>query len=120
VRVGADWCSLCYADLRPAPPAVEAPRPEVHRAPEGGGPSPRGRHARRASEAGRDPEAALDPELTAEALLAQLVAAESGNPLGHLAGQVDSPGKKFALMVGGAVAMATLLFVLMAAVGALL
>lgn len=75
----------------------------------------RGRHAR------HDPsEAALDPEATAEVLLAQLAAAESGNPFGRYSAHLDSPGKKVALMAGGAVVATSLLFLVMLVLGALL
>jgi hypothetical protein len=123
VRAGSDWCTLCYTDLRPAPPTPEpagsAPEP-AESAPEpvadvGDHPvRPRGKHARRAR-SDSDPEL----ETAAETMLAQLAAAESADPLGRLAGQVDSPGKKFALMVGGAVALTAVLFLLMVVLGAL-
>jgi hypothetical protein len=73
----------------------------------------RGKHARR-------PAAGDDLELVAESLLAELAAAEGGAPLGRLAGQVDSAGKKLALMAGGALAVTAVLFLLMVVVGALL
>jgi hypothetical protein len=130
VRAGSDWCTLCYTDLRPAPPTPEpagsAPEP-AGSAPEPAGSAPepvadvgdhpvrpRGKHARRAR-SDSDPEL----ETAAETMLAQLAAAESADPLGRLAGQVDSPGKKFALMVGGAVALTAVLFLLMVVLGAL-
>ena len=56
----------------------------------------------------------------ANQLLAELAAAETTNPLGSLAGAVDSTGKRVALMAGGTVALICLLFVVMAAFGALL
>jgi hypothetical protein len=91
-----------------APEALAAPAP-----------STRGRHARRAP-AAEPAVSAEEAERTVDAMLAQLAAAESGNPLGRAAGSLDSPGKKVALMVGGAVSVASLLFLLMVVVGALL
>lgn len=127
VRAGSDWCTLCYSDLRPAP-AEEAPsQPPANQAPVVVSPSdavapprpvaagPRGKHARRDAS-----EASLDPEATAQVLLARLAAAESGNPLGRYSAQLDSPGKKVALMAGGAVVATSLLFLVMLVLGALL
>jgi hypothetical protein len=126
--VGADWCTLCYTDLRAAPPAPESvvapeavavPPPVAQGAEAVDAASPvRGRHARRASAASAP---ALDADArTADAMLAQLAAAESANPLGRAAGSLDSPAKKVALMIGGAVSVTALLFLLMVVVGALL
>lgn len=132
---GADWCSLCYADLRPA----VTPEPEQQPEPVAAEPEPvqleaepalaelvtagppRGKHAKRAEsgepgDLGADGAATVDPD----ALLAQLAAAESGNPLGSYSRFVDTPAKKVGLMVGGAVAAMVLLFALMAIAGALL
>jgi hypothetical protein len=127
VRVGADWCTLCYTDLRPAPPAPEAVVPEAVAVPPSVAQGPaavdpaspvRGRHARRAPASSAP---ALDADArTADAMLAQLAAAESANPLGRAAGSLDSPAKKVALMIGGAVSVTALLFLLMVVVGALL
>lgn len=127
LRAGSDWCSLCYADLRPAPaqppPAPEAPPGEVVAA---GAEAweetarPGGKHARRAPAS--DQKAATsadDVEILARQLLAELAATEQKDPLGPLAGLVDSTPKKVALMVGGAVAAMCVLFILMAVLGAL-
>jgi hypothetical protein len=102
------------------PPAAElpavkpAPGPDLGGQPEPEGARPRGRHAkqRRSSDE--------EVELVAQTLLAELAAAESGDPLGRLASQVDSPGRKVALMAGGAVAVTAVLFLLMLVVGVLL
>ncbi|HEU4912093.1 MAG TPA: hypothetical protein VFV76_09360 [Actinomycetes bacterium] len=130
VRAGSQWCTLCYADLRPAPavPREPAPTPELAAAsvePPGVEtaadsepeqmPVRRGKHARAAAEPG-----ALDIEGTAAAMLAELAAAESGNRVGQWSALLDSPGKKVGLMVGGAVAAMVLIFLLMSAAGALL
>jgi hypothetical protein len=79
---------------------------------------PRGKHARR--DAAGDEAAGEQLDAVAEALLAELAATESGDPLGRFAGQVGSPGRKTALMVGGAVALTAVLFLLMVVLGALL
>ena len=90
---------------------------------------PHGKHARprTATEprtaAGHEAEstnAGEDVERTAAALLAQLAISESRNPAGRFAGLVDSPAKKVALMVGGAVVAMLVLSILMAVFGALL
>jgi hypothetical protein len=98
--------------LKPAP--GPDPEGEPGGEPEPAGARPRGRHAkqRRSSDE--------EVELVAQTLLAELAAAESGDPLGRFAGQVGSPGRKVALMAGGAVAVTAVLFLLMLVVGVLL
>jgi len=59
------------------------------------------------------------PEAEIAAMLAQL-AADSAAPLGRFAGQLDSPGRKIALMVGGTVVATIVVVVLMTLVGVLL
>jgi hypothetical protein len=49
-----------------------------------------------------------------------VLAAESGNPLAGLTGRVGTTGGKVGLMVGGAAALAVVLFMTMTMVGALL
>ena len=96
VTAAAEWCTLCYADLRaPAKPTADEPESK-----------PKGR-----------PEAAAP---SVDSMLAQLAAAESTNPLGRFSGVVDTPAKKGGLMVGGAMVAMCLLFILMAVSGALL
>ena len=130
MSAGSQWCTLCYADLRPQPAARPEPGPtpepavapvpppvvddDAHAEPEQT-PVRRGKHARPADE-----PVALDIESTAAAMLAELAAAESGNPVGQWSALLDSPGKKVALMVGGAVTAMVLIFLLMSAAGALL
>ena len=96
VTAAAEWCTLCYADLRTPvqPPAGEPEKASEH-----------------------EPE---ESALSVDAMLAQLAAAEAGNPLGRFSGVVDTPAKKVGLMVGGALAAMCLLFILMAVSGALL
>lgn len=126
VPAGASWCTLCYADLRPAPAAAPAPCPEPAApvpAPVGTpaeGPSGRrGKHARRDPDvAGNQPEA--DVEAVAARLLAELAASESGPALGRYSDLVDSTGKKVAVMAGGTAAAMAVLFLLMVALGSLL
>jgi hypothetical protein len=139
VRTGSDWCTLCYADLRPAPevaaapsaPATEALEPPVSAPAEalpepvsvdgapvavGSAPVGRGKHARRAPAGPAGPPD--DVEVLANQLLAQLAVAESKNPLGPLASHLDTPGKRVGAMVGGAVGGICLLFILMTILGA--
>jgi hypothetical protein len=143
VRAGSEWCTLCYADLRPKPdpaPAVsdepaadvvadapaqvgnvEAPVADV---PDPVPPRPRGKHAKHAKQAAEDPVFGQPAQMVADAeidaiadqMLAQL-AGERANPIGSLSGYVDTKGKQVALMVGGAVVAMCLLFLLMALAG---
>jgi hypothetical protein len=129
----ADWCTLCYADLRvspepPTPPAVEAarleePAPELAPAEElaaAEGGEGRGKHSRAkpsyadaVARAGvpLDEAELAEFDARAEEMLAML-RAESGNPLGTWAQRLDS---KQARVVAGAVMLIGLLtFVLLA------
>ena len=69
-----------------------------------------GRHA-----GGVSPEV----ELRAEALLAELAAVESGNPLGRWSGLMDTPARKVAFTAGAAGVIIVVLIALMAILGAL-
>jgi hypothetical protein len=139
IRAGSDWCTLCYADLRPAPPApvepVAAPvEPVVPVEPVASAPAEpealepvavtpsRGKHAKGApASAGDGPSGPVaEAERLADTMLAQLAASESKHPLGSLAGAVDTSGKRTALMIGGSVAAMCVLFGLMALLGLLL
>ena len=142
VRSGSDWCTLCYADLRPAPaPAAPAPvaagegstvsatnaLPQSSAArhhavdtttttPAADSPAARrGKHAKHSTRPGAE-----ETEALAAQLLAQLAAEESGSPLGRLTTLTDTTGKKAGLMIGGAAALTLLAFALMALVGAFL
>ena len=137
VRTGSDWCTLCYADLRPAAPvaaAVEAPEPEplpasvdpldlpmaeaaeaVDVAPPAA-PVGRGKHAKKAPTKGAGSPSEV--EALANQMLAQLAVSESKNPLGPLAPHVDTPGKRVGVMVGGVVVGICLLVIVMAILGA--
>lgn len=138
VRAGSDWCTLCFADLRPtpAPGPVAATAPEPVAAAEsvpqpgpeqvpagvdtpGVGAAPvaprRGKHAKHAAR-----PSTAETEALAAQLLAQLAVEESGSPLGRYSSLMDTTGKKVALMVGGAVAVTLLVFAFMALVGAFL
>jgi hypothetical protein len=137
VRAGSEWCTLCYADLRPKPtptPAVsDEPAPDagadaravvdtvetpVSDVPEPAAAKPRGKHARHPADDapvfGQPTQVVADAEIEAIAdqMLAQL-AGERANPLGSLSGYVDTKGKQVALMIGGGVAAMCLLFALM-------
>ena len=139
MRPAAQWCTLCYVDLRPTAQArvvAETPDPELVSVPE----APRddvataeqvaaigrGKHAKGASseeQPGAGPAPAPDEkDLGVEAMLA-LLAAETRRPipgLGGVARKLDSGGGRTALMAGGIVAFSAVLFVLMAIVGSLL
>jgi hypothetical protein len=142
VRTGSDWCTLCYADLRPAPQATAAEpvaEPAVETAAEtvveppvlleapAEAMSPRtGKHARRTPVEGHEPiDAAASPgspdvEALAARMLAELSVSQPKSPLGPLAASFDTPAKKAGLMVGGTLAVICLLFILMAVAGTLL
>ena len=135
VRTGSDWCTLCYADLRPVPPVVEpvvAREPEPLAAPVGpvdlpvapaadavdvapATPVGRGKHAKKAPAKGVGSPSEV--EALANQMLAQLAMSESKNPLGPLAPHVDTPGKRVGVMVGGVVAVICLLVIIMAILG---
>jgi hypothetical protein len=129
VRGQADWCTLCYADLRPAPPEplVLAPADAETAAAVGAG-----KHARREATYAPAAAVAVDGDgaatgdetaarLNADAMLA-LLAAESGSPLGSLGGlggRLDNKGTQLALMAGGLLVVALLFLALMALAGLL-
>lgn len=138
VRQDAQWCTLCYADLRPAPadpvalaepaepglqqltPADSAAAPGADASPPDLPPTPprpsRGRHARRAPD---EPVGDTLGDVDVDAMLAQL-AAESDSGLGALSGRLASPGAK-AVVIGGGIALVCLVLVLlMVIVGSLL
>ena len=132
-RVGAQWCTLCYTDLRPAPVRVETPVPEPDpepaREPElvsvPAAPAARGKHARRSPSPDDIVPAQPGPAevaSAADAMLAQL-AAESSAPLAGLGGlfsRLESGGARAALLVAGILLVGTVLFGLMALIGSLL
>jgi len=73
----------------------------------------RGKHAKPAATAA----APADTEVLAAQLLAQLAVHESGNPLGRYSSLADTPAKKVAVMIGGAVSVLAILLLLMAVLG---
>jgi hypothetical protein len=136
VRTGSDWCTLCYADLRPAPPVAEpvaAVEPEpltasvvpvdlpvaetgeavdvVPVAPVG-----RGKHAKRTSTAARG--APPEVEALADQMLAELAASRSGDRLSSMVSALDEPGKKIGFIIGGVIGATCLLFIVMTILGA--
>ena len=143
-RIGAQWCTLCYADLRPAPDATRRPDPALvtvpptpaaearsERAPESAPATPvtgpgRGKHARHdstvehhQSESDSEPatrSAHASEVLSPDAMLV-LLAAESSKPLPGLSGRLESKGSRIALTVGGMAMIAVLLFAVMAVLG---
>jgi hypothetical protein len=138
VRPGQPWCTLCHADLRPAPdPVVEEPQaalpvtltsaaltsgvPPVDPVTDPLPAAPDGSAGKHARHAGGSPEvagAAAEATTTTtgpsereiEAMLAQL-AAQSDPTLGGLGKQFASPGAKVALAVGVGVGVMVLLLV---------
>lgn len=143
LRAGTEWCSLCYADLRPREePALRSPadldvatvepidQAEVAEpdsvavaASVGVRPTPSGgKHARRPTSTALGAVTAPTDEVErlAVQLLAELAATEGGSPLGVASGLVDSPGKRVALVVGAGLAILLLLIVVMAVAGAFL
>jgi hypothetical protein len=136
VFAGSDWCTLCYADLRPAPPEPPA-APPVERAlatapvgPAVNGATPdqpgrRGKHARpdpagAVGGAGNTPGASAEAAALADRLLAELAASEAANPLGVLTTVLDTRGKRVAAGASAAGAVTIVLVLLMWVVGALL
>jgi hypothetical protein len=133
-RADAQWCTLCYAELRPAATSV-APAELVSQlagSVEPGaaaeqpvglqGPAPRGKHARRASSYEvLIPELAAseEPALGVDAMLAQL-AADSGKPFPGLAGRFDSKAARVGIIAGGIVGVSVVMILLMVLVGSLL
>ena len=136
VRTGSDWCTLCYADLRPAPPVVaaaEAPEPAAEPAPVEPvelpeaeilqaiavapvAPAGRGKHAKRASTTavGAPPEV----EALADQMLAELAATRSDDRLSAMVSALDEPGKKIGVIIGGAIGATCVLFIVMTILGA--
>ena len=136
VRTGSDWCTLCYADLRPAPPVVaaaEAPEPAAVPAPvepvdlpeaeileaievAPAAPAGRGKHAKRASTAAVG--ATAEVEALADQMLAELAATRSDDRLSSMVSALDEPGKKIGFIIGGAIGATCVLFIVMTILGA--
>jgi hypothetical protein len=138
VTAGSDWCSLCYADLRPAPepeqeqeqepvaaaePAAEARAADGADAPAVAAPKPgRGKHSRVAPSPEPEAAAPLDrteAEILADQLIAELAISEGGNALGPLTQALDTTAKRVAVMLGGAGTLIVVLLLLMWGIGAL-
>jgi hypothetical protein len=129
VRTGSDWCTLCYADLRPAPPVAETPEPAVAAPVEPVDPpvaatvdaapvAPvgRGKHAKRTSSAALGAAPAV--EALADQMLAELAATRSGDRLSSMVSALDQPGKKIGFIIGAAIGATCLLFIVMTILGA--
>jgi hypothetical protein len=137
----ADWCTLCYADLRP-PAEPEQPRePELPEepvatadstpaTPEAGPDAPaidsagsRGKHARQASTQGSDTTDGATGELPAnidvELMLAQL-AAETPAPLASLMDRFDTKASRALAICGGVLAVGVVLLVAMTIIGSVI
>jgi hypothetical protein len=126
----ADWCTLCYADLRP--PAEPEPAGDAEVA-AGSVPAapvaavaapPRGKHARRTPTAGSvtsaggheaEPAAGVDVDV----MLAQL-AAETTPPLGDFMGRFDTKASRALVIAGGVAAVGLVLLLAMTILGSLL
>jgi hypothetical protein len=133
VRAGADWCTLCYHDLRPAvvepePVVVPVDEPELadvdtEPAPESGSesaPARTGRHAAGPDTTSASGNAPGLPDAQIALMLAQLAAEESGPPLGSISSKVATPGAKAVLIIGGSVLATVLAWLLMTLFGTLL
>jgi hypothetical protein len=130
VSPGADWCTLCYTDLRPPPepPVVEAaPEPELvvepAPVPEQSGEQPavvQGKHTRSATAYGD--AAPLDAagltafEARADEMLAML-AAESSHPMGPLADRLESTSSRVVAGLIGLVVLSTAGLLVMTVLG---
>jgi hypothetical protein len=122
LKSGAEWCSLCLADLRP-PPSLPPASPQAPPPPE---PPPRGgRHAKRDDVSPGDGATAAVERLSGpdresvEAMFA-LLAAEQSDGLGTWSKKFSTPGAKVALMAGGGATVMVVLLLVFLVVGALL
>jgi hypothetical protein len=148
LRAGTEWCSLCYADLRPREEAPVRPatrpdllgtRPGAHAGPAlpaisttgaiapsapaaavTPGLRPGGKHAKQPEFGAATAPDPDEVERLAAQLVAELAATEGGLPLGAVSGLVDTTGKRVTLMIGGGLGILLLIVVLMAVAGALL
>jgi hypothetical protein len=146
VSPGADWCTLCFADLRVPPVAEAAPEVEVAAEVEPDvGPAAvpalvsqqadeqvggRGKHARSAAHAAtsydeatsyraatpRDEAEAAALDARANEMLA-ILAAESSNPLGPLATRLESTSSRVVACVVGLVALVLVGLLVMTVLG---
>lgn len=121
VKAGADWCTLCYADLRPAPAPESEPAlasggsaPALH-ADQPGSPLAAGPAG---GPGGAEPteEQRREIEDVANRMLAQL-AAESSVPLASVSGHFQSNGAKVALIFGGTIVLVGVILGLMTLIG---
>jgi hypothetical protein len=120
IRPDADWCTLCYADLRAVPPEpvpVSVPVPvQVLVSAE---PVPVSAEPVSPEPVSVSP---LSPGLVGvdvEAMFAQL-AIESASGLGPLTGRLQSKGSKVVLITAGVSLVCAVLVVVMAVLGVLL
>ncbi len=133
-RSDAEWCSLCYADLRPAPvpvPVSDPPGPVTSAADVPAVAT--ARHRAGAGDLGEDgaKDGPADDGTTVEgltvaqaestdAMLAILAIESRSDTLAGLGTRFGSNGQKVALMVGAFVGVTVVLFALMALLGLLL
>ena len=148
VRGGTGWCTLCHADLRPAPEPSPAPAPEPEPVTAAdvvelaeveelvaAEPAPRtgGRHAKHAKpdvapDAGTADGAAevedytdLLVDIDDPEVMFALLRADGRDPiLAKLEGPLASPGARAALIIGGGLALTAVLFLTLALVGTVL
>jgi hypothetical protein len=136
-RLDAEWCTLCYADLRPPAPEPEpaAPLDAEPAAPLDAEPGltpsasdeasaapsvPTGKHARRAASTTGEP--GDDPRLAGvdvDVMLSRL-AAETPPALGPLAGRLDSKASRVAAVSAGVAVVGLVLLLVMTVLGSLL
>jgi cobalamin biosynthesis Mg chelatase CobN len=130
VPVGAAWCSLCFADLRPAPepPAAPDPTPEVSApdsAAEGSPPVDRSTRADADADADAAPGAGTatgtsgEPGPSLDAMLAELAAAETARTPAVL-GRFSSRGTRVAVMIVGVLVLSLVLVGVIWVLGVLL
>ena len=132
VRTGTDWCTLCFANLRPAPavsaaPVTPQPEPVAESATGcadeparesvfgelAAAPLRRGKHSR--SQTSDTAAIAVNVDALAEQMLAELAASYSGNVLGPAAFLVNTRAKRAGVTIGGAL-LASMLILLVATV----
>jgi len=139
VRPGADWCSLCHADLRPVAEAaavdpvgvdpvvadhaaVEAPPIEVTSAAAATvGASHRGRHARSSVDEHPSGASAADLALAKAGIdsstVAAMLAADGSKPLSVAAGRIADRQQKVVAIVVGTVGLMAVGFLVLYVLG---
>lgn len=131
----AEWCTLCFADLRPPAPVEAEPEPAVEpiAAPEQSAAQPdqpversSGKHARAATSYDepkaatngepRDAAATAEFEARADEMLA-ILAADTSHPLGPLASRLESTSSRALAATVGAVVLLLAVLLVMSLIG---